>query len=65
MADTAEAVAYQNVGLLLIIGLTLKEISAMLAGKLTEEDEDELEAELAQLQSEVVSVVGIFLHNML
>lgn len=41
MADTAEAIAYQN------------EISAMLAGKLTEEDQEDLLGELDDIIQEI------------
>ena len=42
MADTAEAIAYQN------------EISAMLSGKITGEEEEDVLAELEELQGEVM-----------
>ena len=42
MADTAEAIAYQN------------EISAMLSGKMTSEEEEDVLAELEGLQGEVM-----------
>ena len=42
MADTAEAIAYQN------------EISAMLSGKMTSEEEEDVLAELEGLEGEVM-----------
>lgn len=60
MGDTADAIAYQQVGVLwLFLGLLLRflqEISEMLGGRISNQDEDEVEDELEALEREVAGV---------